>query len=176
MSSLIFLTSKLQDPDIYHTMKLPMTFVSFGIRPGKMYEEHQRRHTFIVEPNMRAVTGSSVVYGSIWLLNDFHFYSDILDAYHTCSYARMRRNHAMDVNHRLIKRITPIQFASLEELASLRYKELPDVDAWAYQGNPNHPKIIKSVYCIKHSYRVIDGVETNAFTKLFEEVTHERQT
>ena len=169
MNNLLFLTNELINPDLQREMKLPLTFIQFGIAEGKMYKHFGNRSTFICKDSNKR-WGNNVVYGGIFLCNDFDFYSRILDAYHLCSMSTMLRNHNQDLHHRVEIDVTPIYFKTLDELARIKYKEGKGILALTYKGNTKHPKIIKRLIN-ERSFRVIDGIDEQNYKKLFWEVT-----
>ena len=109
------------------------------------------------------------MYGAIFSVPDFIFYSGILDSYHRCSLSRIRQNHANDHEHRIETKATIIAFESIEELASLRYREGTEVDVFAYVGNESHDEIMKRINERKNIKRITSAVNPN-YSKLIREV------
>lgn len=169
-SNLIFLYNELQSPNRQRDLRIPLEFICFGIAEGRMYSHFRNQSTFVVPNNALRAWGNTVVYGGLFLCKDFFFYQRLLDAYHVCSLSTMMRNHEQDIHHRIITTITSIHFASLSDLASLKYREGQRVEAHMYIGNLNHPKI-KQRLTQNASYRIISGIDKEHFTQLFGEVT-----
>lgn len=159
------------NPGFQEQLKLPLEFMSYGISFAKMYYQFGKKDTFIIAnddiPNK--LWGNSVVYGAIFLLKDFDFYSRVLDGYHLCSQAVLGRNHVRDVQHRRITEIKPIFFNSIDELARLKYKESDEpIEAQCYFGNLQHPKILRRIMAsVKYQHRILDGVDPQNFKELF---------
>ena len=145
-----------------------MEFIAFAHVKGKMYWHRDKVDTFFVE-GTRQARGNHVVYGAIFSVPDFIFYSGILDSYHRCSLSRIRQNHANDHEHRIETKATIIAFESIEELASLRYREGTEVDVFAYVGNESHDEIMKRINERKNIKRITSAVNPN-YSKLIREV------
>ena len=174
MNKLIFLTNELLSPTLRMKMNLPISFINFGIIEGKMYSHQGKHGTFCLLPGITKRWGNNVVYGAIFLLQDFDFYSRILDAYHICSMSTLLKNHQYDIHHRVEVKVIPIFFDTLDEFARIKYKESGDaIQVQTYIGNKNHPKIKQRIRQVKaNSYRIIDGVDKKHFKELFGEVTN----
>lgn len=113
-----------------------------------------------------------MVYGALFVLNDFHFHIRSLDAYYSCSLSTLLRNHTYDLHHREVVQATPITFSSQEEFCSLRYKEKQNIRAYAYLGNPTHPNIIKRTSSHISGSRITDGLDKTHYKELLREVLH----
>lgn len=162
----MFISNEILGVEKRTQLRIPMTFISFGIIEGKMYRHFRNRGTFIVKDEGN--WGNRVVYGGIFAISEFNFYISLLDAYHQCSMSTFRFNHNKDVHHRSIEEVTPIHFNSIDELERLQYRENSPINAHVYLGNKNHPKI-KQRFNKKTSYRIIDGVDEH-FIELYREV------
>jgi len=173
MNSLLFLTNRLQNPQVYRQINLPLEFISFGIAEGKMYTHFRKRGAFVVQHDDKIAIrwGNSVVYGGLFYCPDIWYYLRILDGYHICSKSSLGSNHVNDLHHRITVDVTPIRFDTLDELVHLKYREGEPVKAYFYVGNLHHPKILSRVVCNKPSRRVADGIEAEHFKTLFREVT-----
>ncbi len=169
MDKLLFLTNELMSPSYQKEMRLPLTFIAFGITKGKMYTHLRTLNSFILLPDVTKRWGNDTVYGALMLCKDFDFYARILDAYHVCSMSTLLRNHPLDIHHRVSLEITPIYFNSLDELVRIKYREGEAIVAETYIGNKNHPKI-KQRLNKRVSYRLIDGVDATHFKELLGEV------
>lgn len=170
---LIFLSNVMQAPDWIREAKIPLEFVSFAYTEGRMYTHYQRVDTFICKEHTTRRHGNSIVYGGLYLLKDFDFYIRLLDAYQVCSLSTLFKNHDNDLHFRKVVSVTPIHFTSQEQFERLLYKEEESVPAYAYFGNPTHPKIKQRIVTTNfHSYRISDGVDKTNFLKLLrEEIT-----
>lgn len=168
MNQLIFLSNELINPEIQKEMHLPLEFITFGITEGRMYKHFRNQSNFIIPVDALKRWGNEVIYGGLFLCKDFDFYARILDAYHVCSLDRLRKNHDMDVHHRIEVDVRPIYFNTLDELARLKYREGSSIKAQTYMGNLKHNKITQRLKQTV-SYRIIDGIDKNNFKKLFEE-------
>jgi hypothetical protein len=82
----------------------------------------------------------------------------------------LQGNQRWDIHHRIKVNVNPIHFNTLDELASLKYKEGEPIEVETYIGNVNHPKINQRINN-SHSLRVIDGVNPH-FKSLFMEVNN----
>lgn len=149
-------------------MNLPLIFISFGIVKGKLFQHLHNDGTFIT--TYGAPWGNDVVYGAIFAIEEFDFYIRLLDAYHQCSISTLNTNHKMDLHHRHVKSVVPIEFDSLDSLERLMYTEKPAIEAFVYIGNTDHSNIQRRLRSTI-SYRIIDGVDEN-FIKLYREVNH----
>jgi hypothetical protein len=170
MNQLLFIVNELLNPDLRRKMRLPMEFICFGIMPGKMYphyHDYRARSVFIVKPTNK-LWGNDVVYGALMLCKDFDFYARILDAYHVCSLSTMRRNHKLDMHHRVNVKVTPIYFNSLDELSRLMYTEGDVISVQTYLGNPLNHKISQRLNA-NQTCRIIDGIDKINYIKLWEE-------
>lgn len=148
-------------------LRVPMEFITFAFVEGKLFKHFRNDGTFIL--SYGKPWGNSVVYGAIFAINDFDFYTRILDSYHQCSLSALGRNHLFDVHHRITTKATPITFASIDELERLKYRERNQVEVQMYEGNQNHPKI-KQRLNKTHSYRIVDGVDKNLIKLIREEL------
>ena len=131
-----------------------------------MYHHYQRKSTFVVHENKRS-WGNDVVYGALFLLNDYHFYIRLLDSYLACSKSALMRNHSHDYHHRIKSKAIPISFESKEEFETLRYKEGEGVTCQLYVGNSNQPNINHQ---LQTRSRIVDGVDKQHFKELIREV------
>lgn len=165
---LIFLHNELQQKDVQTSLKLPLTFIKFAHVEGKMYS-HFRKDSSFITPVSTRTWGNGVAYGSIWHIEDWSFYSRILDAYHSCSLSSVSTNHRLDIHHRLLANATPIHFDSLGDFSRLKYREGTSVQVQLYVGNPNHPKIKQRLRQKAHSYRIIDGIDVPSFKAVYRE-------
>lgn len=173
MNKLIFLANNLQSPKVQKKMNLPLQFINFGIIKGRMYKYFGKNDVFVIPIESYREWGNTVIYGGIFLCNDFDFYSRILDAYHICSMSTLLCNHKNDIFHRVHVDVTPIYFETLDELARLKYKESKETfKVQTYIANINHPKINNRLNKT-NSYRVIDGLNAEKFKELFWEVNSE---
>lgn len=171
-TSLVFLTNELLSPVKQKVLNIPLEFVSFGLMCGSMYSSHWNQSTFIMDNVQKRPWGNTVVYGAIFLLRDFDFYIQALDAYQGCSLSVLRRNHQLDYQHRHIKKITPIYFSNLKQFSHLLYQEGTQVEAHVYTGNPKHNKITQRLQCNNPSHRIVDGIDLQHFKSLVWEETH----
>ena len=169
-SSLLFVTNELLNPNQQRDMRLPFKYIVFGITEGRMFKHFRSNSTFITPNNVKKAWGNSVVYGSIFLIDNFDYYAPILDAYHLCSMSTLQGNQRWDIHHRIKVNVNPIHFNTLDELASLKYKEGEPIEVETYIGNVDHPKINQRINN-SHSLRVIDGVNPH-FKSLFMEVNN----
>lgn len=165
-NSLLFLSNELMMISRHRQMGLPLHFVSFAFMEGKMFSHHWKHGTFVIQDEER--WGNTVCYGALFHLDDFYFYIRLLDAYFACSMSALRTNHANDIHHRMHVDVTPIQFASLDDFSRLKYEERDTIRAFAYLGNKTHPKITQRLHA-HNSYRIIDGIDKQAFIQLNKE-------
>lgn len=135
-----------------------------------MYRHYGKRSNFVVPNDTLKHWGNDVVYGALFICKDFDFYNRIFDAYHVCSLSTLARNHINDIHHRVEVDVKPIYFDSINELASLQYREGEPIKATTYMGNTNHNKISQRLNKTV-SYRIIDGIDAKNFKQLFWEVT-----
>lgn len=170
-SPLIFLTNRLLNPSYHKQMHLPLEFIAFGITEGRMYKHFRNTGYFVVPIDTLHRWGNSVVYGGLFLCPDIDFYLRVFDAYFLCSLSTLGKNHIKDKHHRIITKVTPIYFNTLEELSRLQYREgETPISAFMYIGNIHNPELSHRIHSINPSYRVIDGVEVKHFKNLFKEV------
>lgn len=168
MLILLFLANELCDPHVQRDLRLPLEFIGFAVMPLHMYEgPHTRRTTFLARHTRSQTT--DVVYGGLFLLRDADYYLRILDGYHLCSLSTLGRNHIKDEQHRITYEATPISFATLDELASLRYTEREPIHASVYVGNPYQTKIYQCLQA-RARRRVKFGIHHNPLTNLLREV------
>lgn len=165
MQELIFLSNELQSPLAQKKLHLNLMPISPAMVFGKMYLNN--RKPFIVEKNGKH-SGSRVVYGTLYSVNDFEHYSRVLDALHDCSLALIGRNHILDLQHRIKSDIILISFDNIEQFKNAKAVELGTVNVYIYVGNKLHPTINKKLTSTKHSYRVKDNV-AKEFYKQWEE-------
>jgi hypothetical protein len=168
---LFFISDKLLNPFIRKKMNIPLEFITFAIMEGVMYQQYRNTNTIVVRSSKQR-WGNDVVYGAVFLLRDFHFYSRALDAYYLCSLSTLRKNHINDLNHRMVTSVTPITFHTIEELETLRYQEKETIKVSTYVGNTKHPKLTKRVHTPHTHYRLVDGVNKTAMQALLQEVLH----
>lgn len=179
MNELVFLTNELINPSVQRKMKLPLTFIGYGIIRGRMYffnqprNNHAKGGSFVyTATDYVGANRSRVVYGGLFVCSDYEFYSRTLDSYHTCSMSTLLRNHTLDLQHRQNIDVIPIYFDTLDDLYSLKYYEgVETIKASAYIANPNHPKIMRNVKIVQfNSYRIQSGIDKKNFEELFLEV------
>lgn len=177
MTKLVFFSNELMRPSIRHELKVPLEFIAFSHIKGNMYHHWYSGNsnmypvnTFVLQKDRQ--WGNNVVYGALYLLNDFDFWIRVLDSYHGCSKSILTKNHNNDIHHREVLPCTPIMFNTLDELARLKYMEKEHVNAHVYLGNQKHPKINKRFLTTK-SYRILNGIDVASFTEQFREVSNE---
>jgi hypothetical protein len=168
-TELIFLYNELLTPSWQREMKIPLQFITFAFIEARLYTHYRNDSTFALRPEKRK-WGSNIVYGAIFTLQDFEFYSRSLDAFHMCSMSTLGRNHIHDIHHRITTDATPIYFRDVHAFSHLKYREGEHVEVQAYMGNPNHPKITQRIQSKKHSHRIITGVDKPHFKELIREV------
>lgn len=167
---LTFISNELQTRIMQSKLGLPLTFITFAYVKGKMFT-HFRKHSTFVLPTSNRTWGNNVVYGSVWHMSDWTFYSRLLDAYHGSSLSAIHVNHRLDLHHRITCSAVPLHFTSLSDFSRLKYREADEgLQVQMYVGNPKHPKIIQRINRPQHSYRLIDGVDVSHFTQAFREV------
>jgi hypothetical protein len=166
---LIFLSNELMSPHKARELHVPLEFIGFAFIQGKLYHHSRKKGTFVVQ-NHKQGWGNDVVYGGLFLLNDFHFHIRALDAYQGCSLSSLTRNHTYDLHHRITVNATPIYFRTKEEFSSLRYREGEDVRVHAYVGNQIHPNITKKLSSQHTGTRIKEGIDKLNFIGLLEEV------
>ncbi len=175
MNSLIFIYNNLLNPHTIDKLKLPLTFISYAIAKGKMYKHFKIKDTFLLSFGENRQWGNQVIYGALFLCDNFEFYSRVLDAYHMCSMSTMKMNHIKDLHHRVTYTTSPIYFKTLEDMYRLKYREDDAIQAITYVGNTNHPNIYKRLTSKKlnpdtnkgNSYRIEKGIDRKNFEKLF---------
>lgn len=171
IAELIFLANQLQDPSFQREMRIPLEFVAFAFTEGQLYTHHRNTDTFVMpRKDGRQRWGNDVVYGGLFLLNDFMFYSRLLDAYHVCSLSTLLKNHNLDVHHRVKREVTPIHFADLDSFSRLKYVEVEPLNVTMYVGNQNHPKINQRLYKQGNPHRIVNGVDAEHYKQLYREV------
>lgn len=159
---LVFVTNELLSPSKREQLKLPMEFICFAIADGRMYTYYLKRGTFNVK-GLRAY-GNDKLYGAVYSLKDPYFHLRTLDAMHNCSKSALGRNHALDMEHRVLSKVNPILFDNLGELDRLKYRELEEISVEMYVGNLNHPKINSRIQQIEHNnFRVTNGIDAENF-------------
>lgn len=143
-------------------LRLPLTFISFAHTSGQLFTTPRRADTFVAK-GLRP-HGNSVVYGGLYVLEDYHFHIRTIDAMYLCSRSALGQNHSLDTRHRIIDKCTPIQFDTLDELNRLQYKELEEIDVEMYVGNTNHPELTKRILRKRHyNHRIVNGVHEKYF-------------
>lgn len=153
---MLFLANKLIEPAYRNELKLPLEFVCFAIQKGKMYTH--KKDTFTV--NWLWGDGNDVVYGAIYVLRDDFFHIRTVDAMHNCTLSALGYNHRLDLQHRVAIKVTPIAFNSIDELTTLRYRELEQIEVEMYIGNRHHPTILNRINRTqKSNYRVKNGIQ-----------------
>lgn len=146
-----------------------MHFVCFAHTEGKMYTYSKMKgKTFVIKNTKK--WGNSVVYGAVFLCERYYLYQEMLDAFHRCSMSNLGKNHHLDMTHRLDIEVTPITFATLDDMARLLYKEKDPITVQAYLANTKHPKINQRIYDKWHNYRVIDGLDARYFKEMYKGV------
>lgn len=170
---LLFISDKLMDQSFRDNLRLNLVFVSFAITDGRMYTyARSKQRTFVVKGLRKH--SNSVVYGAIYALHDDEFHIRTLDSYYLCSLSALHRNHTLDVTHRVVQRVIPIKFDTLDELDRLLYRELEPIEVEMYVGNQAHPTILKRIQQKKHiNYRILNGVDKALLTQ-HREVQNER--
>lgn len=155
----------LLNPEKRNKLLLPLTFVTFAYIHAKMYSY---RHNVISVRNHDVVRtwGNDIVYGGLYVLDNYEFYIRALDAYHSCSLSRIFSNHINDVQHREETRATPIVFSKFNDFVTLKYSEKDTIMCYTYFGNIQHEYIISRIKA-KNSYRITDGVSLDDFYKQY---------
>lgn len=162
MNNVLFLSGVLMSPEKREELRLPLHFISFAITDGQMYTTHGKVDSFVAK-GLRP-HGNSVVYGGLYVLEDYHFHIRTLDAMYLCSKSALGQNHSLDTRHRIIDKCTLISFNTLDELNRLQYKELDTIPVEMYVGNTNHPDLTKRILR-RHPYnhRIVNGVHEKYF-------------
>lgn len=168
--SLLFLSNELINPHQRKLFNVPLEFIGFAYVKGKMYKHYNSKNVFTIpiDVSKTRAWGNNLIYGGLYILKDYDFYIQILDAYHSCSMYNLFRNHNKDIHHRVETVATPISFNTLNELSRLLYKELNEVEVVTYFGNTTHPKIKQRVTTDR--FRITDGIDAQNFRSLWEEV------
>ena len=159
MSQLVFLSNNFLSPDFRRNTRIPLEFITFAHIKANLY--HNIRNDGVINIIGHKHRGNDVVYGALFLLQDFSFHIQTLDAFHNCSLSALRRNHKLDPQHRVMVRATPLSFTTIDELERLKYLERPCINAHTYIGNLNHPKIKQQVANTR-SQRLPDGLLRDA--------------
>ena len=165
-TDMVFLSNDLLNPTKRKRMKLPLIFVSYAFVHGKMYS--LPRSTFVVELEDVKTWGNNVVYGAVYLVQDWEYFIDVLDAYHCCSKKRLHKNHKLDLMHRKTITATLINFDSFTSLEVLKYKEVGTVQTDAYFANMEHNRILKSIYHPERRKRLSSGISPSIRKELGE--------
>lgn len=169
INQLIFLSDKLIEPATQRLLNIPLHFITFAHIDGMLFNLPRNTGTFVSrEGNPH---GNNVVYGALFLLQDFGFHIRTLDSMSLCSLSTLRRNHSLDTQHRVTVQATPISFSSIDELERLLYVEGEPINVHTYIGNLNHPKINHRVANRnRRYYRITDGINADSFLQLYREV------
>lgn len=162
---IIFLTNRLSNPRHAEELRLPLTFLGYGLVEMKMFKFARTKETFVLPTEDK--WGNRVVYGTLYHLDDAHYYARLLDAYHVCSLSTLSRNHKKDLHHRINMKVTPISFTTLDEFVRLKYVEREPLDAYMYIGNIEHNKVSSRLHQT-NSYRVSSGCDQQFATHLKE--------
>jgi hypothetical protein len=169
ISQLVFLSNSFLDPQFRRNTRIPLEFITFAHIYANLY--HNIRNDGVINIIGHKHRGNDVVYGGLFLLDDFSFHIRTLDAFHNCSLSALRRNHRLDPQHRVVVPTTPISFSTIDELERLKYLERPCINAHVYIGNLNHPKIKQQVANTR-SQRVPDGLLRDALLNQIREEFH----
>jgi len=169
MSELIFISNELLSPELRNALKIPLMFVGYAFTKGKMYKH--RNSCIITNSTSVKKWGNSVVYGAVYLLQDYSHFIRILDAYHSCSKAMLRKNNAYDFLHREEINVTMIKFNSIDELKHLKYVENDTVQVEAYVCNLENNNAKRIVFNNMNSQRIQSGVNAN----IIKQIKHEME-
>lgn len=146
-----------------------MTFVSFAIADAGLYKYP---HTYL-NVTHKKMKGNSVVYGALYVLHDDGFHIRTLDGYYLSSLSTLRKNHDLDIAHRIKQHVRPITFSSVDELSRLLYKEHEQILAEMYVANPKHPETTKRTVKRKgFHYRQTNGILWKPFLEQLGELKH----
>jgi hypothetical protein len=149
-----------------------MTFVSVAIADGGLYQ-FPHTHLNVTHKKMK---GNNVIYGAIYVLHDDNFHIRTLDSFYLCSLSTLRRNHSLDLAHRVKQYVRPITFTSIDELSRLLYEEGESLQAEMYVANPKHPtttRRIKRTPGLK--YRQTNGILWTPFLQQLKGIRHGSQ-
>ena len=175
MDKLIFLSSKILTSSTHKKLKIPLVFVSFAFIEGKLYK--YKKAPYLNMPlGYNKNRDNRVIYGALYFCKDFDFYSNQLDAFHSCSASKLGVNHPYDLCHRVEMPVTPIKFDTIDQFTRLMYQEKPEIMAEVYIGNTKHPKIKKYTSTKFYHAKIKSGVDREQFIKLFMEVSKEWET
>lgn len=161
----IFIYDKMLNPQVNKSIGIPLQFVCFAKIEAKMFRHYHSNDVFALQHKSRTYM-NKYVYGALFELSDADFYVRNLDAYYTCSLSMLRRNHKLDLHHRVMQKVTPIHFNSIFDFTRLKYTQSESIEAFVYFGNILH-KRIKNRLNKTHSYRINDGVLINDLNILY---------
>lgn len=158
-------------PHMQRSMRLPLHFITFAHIVGHLTKSIRNIDVFnAISPYAHQ---GKVVYGAIFLLENYDFNIRTLDSYSLCSLSALGRNHSLDTLHRIDVEATPIKFNNLDEFSRLLYKELKPIIVQAYVGNQTNPKIKLRLKRQRNLIR--QGILVEPFKELYREVSHGRE-
>lgn len=172
---LIFISNELLNPKVQKKYKLDLKFIAYAIADATLIrnskQTRQKDTGFMIEKEQYKVKKTNIVYGGLFYCKNFEFYGRIIDGLNYCNYSLLGFNHPLDRVYRKEIKVKIIRFDTLKDLAYLRYTEGTEVEAIAYFGNINHPKIKNKVFNKMNSFVMKDGMFANHFKELFMEVS-----
>lgn len=146
----LFVYDEVMLKEVQEKMKLPMTFISFGMIDGfKMYD-YKKRLAVVPFDFVRRTRGNTGIYGAIFKLEEPYFYLRIIDAYYGCSKTRILENHKFDRTHRLTLNTYPFYIEKIEELISGDFCTFKPIKCEAWLANQNDETLIRRIARNRH--------------------------
>lgn len=165
----LFLYDKLLTE--YQKYNIPLTFISFGKMEDTCLYWNRKKYVAVSNTFQRKHRMGDVVYGGIFHLDDELFYIRLIDAYYSCSKSRVFENNKYDLLWRFVRNVYPIQFNSLEDFKSYKFKTLEPMQCTVYLGNQFDTKLFKTVHAGRK--KCAFGLDVQSFTNLYERVKGE---
>lgn len=164
-SKLIFLYDDLMVKEQQEIMRLPLKFVSLGLLNGRLYfcNDGKKKRKFAIPNHKKA---SSVVFGGLFLLEDYEDYKLHIHSFYSSSTAMLGNPHKEDLYIFSPSVVTPIKATSYESLLRSDIEYLDRLTCEAFIGNPYNEKI---QHCMSKRYYRMGVMDKENFKTLLKE-------
>lgn len=170
--TLVALYNSACNHEFLDKMKIAYAPVGYVMFTGALYVYWNEYWALPYSSEIKQHKGFDKVYAKLYVIQD-EFYMKQLDAYHRCSLSMLRKNHIMDLSHRVRVPCIPIAFDDINSFMNLDYEEGDTVQIQTYIANP-YNELMKEMIkknrrhrCESASHYILNEIwrDTNGYGK-----------